>query len=83
MYWVKNNKANSKGRVLRITFSDLESDANNLKVIWINKNTEDRFLIKKFSSDYNKKSSNISTEILQWLSYVRVSLKKNLEDKTT
>ena len=35
--WVNMNKETWQGKFLRIPFSDLESDANNLKVKWMNK----------------------------------------------
>ena len=34
--WVNMNKETWQGKFLRIPFSDLESDANNLKVKWMN-----------------------------------------------
>ena len=47
--WVNTNKTIWEGRVIKITFSDLPEYAKNLKLIWIIKEKEDRFLIRMFS----------------------------------
>ena len=45
-FWVKINKEICQGKAIIITFSDLSSDVNNLKVKRINTKTEDRVFIE-------------------------------------
>ena len=53
--WVNANKIIWEGRVIKITYSDLQKYSNYLKLIWIDTKKEDRVFIKKLSKDYKKK----------------------------
>ena len=56
------HKYNFLGKVIRTTFSDLETDANHLKLKWINKKTKDIFLFLNASVDYRTKTILVSTQ---------------------
>ena len=51
-----------EGRFIKITFSDLPEDSNDLKLIWINTKKEDRFLIRNCFKEYKHKRITISNQ---------------------
>ena len=51
--WVNRNKTTWEGRVIKIPFSDLPEYVKKSKLIWINKEKEDRFLIRNFPKNTN------------------------------
>ena len=59
---VKTNKAIWQGMVMRIPYSDMVCDANDLNVKWIENKTEDIVLIKKVSIEYVNEIAPLATQ---------------------